>query len=253
MASITSADSLSSQVSGHPMTSRVTLRYGAFHRRRLRNGFSVFDILDLGDINLFALLNLFLWFCMLYGKSDFSPSLLTEGWPPETFVALKQHPEKKNLGLIARMQWKERFEGIEILKTITNRFFKDIFKKQIGTPTRSKNGNWPIQVFCGCQHMLCFDFNRWDTQRPRSTFMENPEKPNQNSNRNWFLSWWILRSLPQVVQMFDWFFSLFVNHKLMKDDFFLMEMPKPRNRRGTLQTQRTSLIPAGTSDDFRFS
>ena len=148
-------------------------------------------------------------------------------------------PQKKSLGLIARMQWKERFEAIEIFKTITNRFFKDIFKKQIGIPTRSKNGNWPIQVFCGCQRMgcsfgrrvvgcsLCFDFNRWDAQRPRSTFMENPENPNQNSDRNWFLSWWILRSLPQVVQMFDWFFSLFVNYKLMKDDFFWWKCQNP--------------------------
>ena len=44
--------------------SRMTLGYGAFYRHRLRNGLSVFDILDLGEINLFALLNLFLCFCM---------------------------------------------------------------------------------------------------------------------------------------------------------------------------------------------
>ena len=49
IASITPADAFSSKVSRHPMTSRVTLGYGQYHRRRLRNGLSVFDYLDLGD------------------------------------------------------------------------------------------------------------------------------------------------------------------------------------------------------------
>lgn len=91
--------SIASIKSADLMTSRVTLGCDAFHRHRLRNGLFVFHKLDLEEINLFAWFGLFTGLCKLYEKSDFSLSLLTERGPSETYVALKQHPTKKNFDL----------------------------------------------------------------------------------------------------------------------------------------------------------
>jgi len=92
MASITPADALSSQVSRHPMTSRTTLGYGAFHQHRLSLTLSTSELINFAFVLLlFNLLNVF-----AIQLKVFSPASLTEGLRPRPTWHLSSIPQKRS-------------------------------------------------------------------------------------------------------------------------------------------------------------